>query len=303
MKTKTCKIQTIQKEFVEVEVLKSSTQHSFVKQVFALNISEEDIEPQPSSPLQEIIILNPDDQPTWESAKTLAPTPDPVIARPNIDDNFVINSTHLKMICENNFVGNLRADPHDHICEFLASWHGLTKGAIIQIFYHGLDKPTQAILDVTTGGIFLYKSPNQPFQFLDDKVLFELDWSNKLQMKPTQNFVAFVNGSDKLKKEMHEMRKNSNNREDNQASIKNMNDDTCPRSRIFMRLDHSRRLRAYELDSCHVARPMRNKERASWDLGTGSHKVLGKVIVGEFVRLVRLECRLGKRAEMVPGVY
>nr|GFB72174.1 hypothetical protein [Tanacetum cinerariifolium] len=45
-----------------------------------------------------------------------------------------------------------------------------------------------------------------------------------------------------------------------------------------MRLDHSRRLRALELDRCHVARPMRNKERASWDLGTGSHGVLGEVI-------------------------
>nr|GFB04966.1 hypothetical protein [Tanacetum cinerariifolium] len=26
------------------------------------------------------------------------------------------------------------------------------------------------------------------------------------------------------------------------------------------------------------ARPMRNKERVSWDLGTGSHGVLGEVI-------------------------
>ncbi|GJY26929.1 hypothetical protein Tco_0401655 [Tanacetum coccineum] len=74
--------------------------------------------------------------------------------------------------------------------------HGLTKGAIIQIFYHGLDNPTQRILDETTGGIFLYKSPNQAFQFLDDKVLFELDWSNKVQMKPTQKSVAFADGSD-----------------------------------------------------------------------------------------------------------
>ncbi|GJV56984.1 hypothetical protein Tco_1457989 [Tanacetum coccineum] len=39
--------------------------------------------------------------------------------------------------------------------------------------------------DVTGGGIFLYKSPNQAFQFPEEKVLFELDWSNKLQMKPT----------------------------------------------------------------------------------------------------------------------
>ncbi|GJX92436.1 hypothetical protein Tco_0345762 [Tanacetum coccineum] len=49
--------------------------------------------------------------------------------------------------------------------------HGLTKGDIIQIFYHGLDEPTQGILDVTAGGIFLYKTPNQAFQFLEDKAM------------------------------------------------------------------------------------------------------------------------------------
>ncbi|GJT32787.1 reverse transcriptase domain-containing protein, partial [Tanacetum coccineum] len=207
----------------------------------------------------------------WESAKTVAPTPNSAIIQLDVDDNFVINSTHLKMILENKFDGYLRADPHDHICEFLAicdmfkygetkseavkllifpyslsdkaktwfnelneesitSWdqmrkvfinrffppslfnrllleirsfsqlvceslidawlrlksmlrkchgHGLTKGAIIQIFYHGLDEPTQGILDITAGGIFLYKSPNQAFQFLEDKVLLNLDCLNE----------------------------------------------------------------------------------------------------------------------------
>ncbi|GKA68290.1 reverse transcriptase domain-containing protein [Tanacetum coccineum] len=193
----------------------------------------------------------------------VAPAPNSAIVQPNVDDNFVINSTHLKMILENKFDGIQRADPHDHIREFLAicnmfkygetqseavkllkfpyslfdkaktwfnelneesitSWeqmrkdfiniffppslfnlllleirnfsqnvcesltdawlrlknmlrkchgHGLTKGAIIQIFYHGLDEPTQGILDITAGGIFLYKTPNQAFKFLDDKAM------------------------------------------------------------------------------------------------------------------------------------
>nr|GEY53717.1 reverse transcriptase domain-containing protein [Tanacetum cinerariifolium] len=57
--------------------------------------------------------------------------------------------------------------------------HGLSKKAIIQIFYYGLDEPTQGILDVTAGGIFLYKTPNQAFQFLENKVLFNFDWSTK----------------------------------------------------------------------------------------------------------------------------
>nr|GFB10191.1 hypothetical protein [Tanacetum cinerariifolium] len=34
-----------------------------------------------------------------------------------------------------------------------------------------------------------------------------------------------------------------------------------------MRLDHSRRLRAYELDSCHMARPKGMKGFSMWDWG------------------------------------
>ncbi|GJW40532.1 hypothetical protein Tco_0066377 [Tanacetum coccineum] len=74
--------------------------------------------------------------------------------------------------------------------------HGLTKGVIIQIFYHCLDEPTQAILDVTAGGIFLYKSPNQAFQLLEDKVLFEHDWAIKSKNEHHQKSVSFADGSD-----------------------------------------------------------------------------------------------------------
>ncbi|GJZ81223.1 hypothetical protein Tco_0646217 [Tanacetum coccineum] len=77
------------------------------------NIPEEDVE-------HKQIILDPDDQPMWESAKTIALTPNSAIVQPNVDDNFVINSTHLNMIRENKFDGYLRADPHDYIREFLA---------------------------------------------------------------------------------------------------------------------------------------------------------------------------------------
>ncbi|GJR32607.1 hypothetical protein Tco_1108839 [Tanacetum coccineum] len=56
----------------------------------------------------------------WESARTIALTLNSAIVRPDVDDNFVINTTHLKMIREHKFDGYLRADPHDHIHEFLA---------------------------------------------------------------------------------------------------------------------------------------------------------------------------------------
>ncbi|GJZ21504.1 reverse transcriptase domain-containing protein [Tanacetum coccineum] len=264
-----------------IKSFKSSTQHPIVDDFVIINIPEEDVEPKQ-------IILDLDDQPMWESAKTVAPIPNSAIIQLDVDDNFVINSTHLNMIRENKFDGYLRADPHDHICEILAiynmfkygetqseavkllifhfslcdkaktwlnelnkesitSWeqmrkafinkffppslynrllfeirsfsqnvcesltdtwlrlknmlrkchgHCLTKGTIIQIFYHGLDEPTQGIFDETAGGIFLYKIPNQAFQLLEDK---------------------------SLKEEMHEMRKNYNNCGGDHAS---KNDDT-----------------------------------------------------------------------------
>nr|GEW93357.1 reverse transcriptase domain-containing protein [Tanacetum cinerariifolium] len=102
----------IQKEFVEIESLKSSTQHPFVNEFVVINIPEEDVESQE-------IIIDHDDQPMWESAKIVALTPNSAIVRPDVDDNFVISSTHLKMIWKNKFDAYPRAEPHDHISEFL----------------------------------------------------------------------------------------------------------------------------------------------------------------------------------------
>ncbi|GKE16083.1 reverse transcriptase domain-containing protein, partial [Tanacetum coccineum] len=311
--------------------IESSTQHSSVNDFVVINIPEEDVEPKQ-------IILDPDDQPMWESAKTVAPTPNSAIVQIDVDDNFVINSTHLKMILENKFDGYLRADPHDHIREFLAicnmfkygetqseadkllifpyslsdkaktwfnelneesitwweqmrrvfinkffppslfnrllleirnfsqlvceslteAWlrlknmlrkchgHGLTKGAIIQIFYHGLDELTQGILNMTAGGIFLYKTPNQAFQFLDDKVLFEHDWPIKFKNEHHQKYVYFAHRSNSnkdiyqlrkklkamdsqiisLNEELQDMREKYNKLINENASKNHLNDDT-----------------------------------------------------------------------------
>ncbi|GKE26833.1 reverse transcriptase domain-containing protein [Tanacetum coccineum] len=84
--------------------------------------------------------------------------------------------------------------------------HGLTKGAIIQIFYHGLDEPTQGILDITAGGIFLYKSPNQAFQFLEDKAM-----DSKIMS---------------LNKELQDIRNKYNALREGNASKNHLNDDT-----------------------------------------------------------------------------
>ncbi|GKD17932.1 hypothetical protein Tco_1207090, partial [Tanacetum coccineum] len=157
---------------------KSSTEHPIVNDFVVINIPEEDVEPKQ-------IILDPDDQPMWESAKT-----------------------------ENKFDGYLRADPHDHIREFLAICnmfrYGETQSEAVKllIFPFSLcdkaktwlsnlmkNEPTQAILDVTARGIFLYKSSNQAFQFLEDKVLFKIDWSLESKIKHNKKSVAFADGS------------------------------------------------------------------------------------------------------------
>nr|GEV41108.1 reverse transcriptase domain-containing protein [Tanacetum cinerariifolium] len=66
--------------------------------------------------------------------------------------------------------------------------HGLTKGIIIQIFYRGLDGPTQEILDA--GGIFLHNTPKEAFKILEDKVLLKLDFSDESQNSPNPKTIV-----------------------------------------------------------------------------------------------------------------
>ncbi|GJV00784.1 hypothetical protein Tco_1330054 [Tanacetum coccineum] len=116
---------------------------------------------------------------------------------------------------------------------------------IIQIFYHGLDDPTQGILDA--GGIFLYNTSNEAFKILEDKVLLKFNFSDdsQISLKPKTvvsasrsniktdhiilmekfDFLAGKINSEflKIRKELKEMR---DGRRDNHASQIYMNDDT-----------------------------------------------------------------------------
>ncbi|GKA58252.1 reverse transcriptase domain-containing protein [Tanacetum coccineum] len=69
--------------------------------------------------------------------------------------------------------------------EMLQNCHGhnLSKGNIIKIFYHGLSEITQEVLNAAAGGIFLYKTSNQAYQLLEDKVLLKLDWAKNQKTK------------------------------------------------------------------------------------------------------------------------
>ncbi|GJY19306.1 hypothetical protein Tco_0390797 [Tanacetum coccineum] len=83
-----------------------------------------------------------------------------------------------------------------HIKEMLKNCHGhnLSKGNIIKIFYHGLNEITQEVLNAAAGGIFLYKTPNQAYQLLEDKVSLKLDWAKNQKSKTSlKKTISFAN--------------------------------------------------------------------------------------------------------------
>ncbi|GJW55906.1 hypothetical protein Tco_0099991 [Tanacetum coccineum] len=70
----------------------------------------------------------------------------------------------------------------------------MSKGNILKIFYHGLSEIIQEVLNAAGGGIFLYKTLNQAYQLLEDKVLLKLDWAKNQKTKTNlKKTVAFAN--------------------------------------------------------------------------------------------------------------
>ncbi|GJV25177.1 hypothetical protein Tco_1377872 [Tanacetum coccineum] len=100
-------------------------------------------------------------------------------------------------------------------------------------------------MDITTGGIFLYKSLNQAFQFLEDKVFFEHDWPIKSKNEHHRKSVSFADGSDSntdnsrfmeklkamdsqiisLNKDLQDIRNKYNELREGNASENHLNDD------------------------------------------------------------------------------
>ncbi|GJR08804.1 hypothetical protein Tco_0791456 [Tanacetum coccineum] len=108
-----------------------------------------------------------DDKPMWAADHVVALTPGSAITILETANEFAIKG---------NFHG-----------------HNLSKGNIVKIFYHGLRKITQEVLNAAAGGIFLYKTPNQAYQLLEDKVLLKLDWAKNQESKPSlKKTAAFV---------------------------------------------------------------------------------------------------------------
>ncbi|GKA49656.1 hypothetical protein Tco_0742729 [Tanacetum coccineum] len=204
-----------------------------------------------------------DDEPMWAADRVVAPTPGSAITIPETANKFAIKDNHLTLIKGNQFdafsqhENESLTDAWLRMKEMLRNCHGhnLSKGNIIKIFYHGLNEITQEVLNAAACGIFLYKTPNQAYHLLEDKVLLKLDWAKNLKTKSFLNktvaFAAEGNNNfntDKIMARMDAMTmKMDAQYKDFQSRLKqlNLNNDDIPMSREeeskFMKTFHRTR--------------------------------------------------------------
>ncbi|GJV35901.1 hypothetical protein Tco_1408378 [Tanacetum coccineum] len=139
-----------------------------------------------------------DDEPMWAADRVVAPTPGSAITLPATANEFAIKALFDRLLGEiqafSQHENETLTDAWLRMKELLRNCHGhnLPNGNIIKIFYHGLSEATQEALNAAAGGIFLYKTPNQAYQLLEDKVLLKLDWAKNQKSKPLKRTVAFV---------------------------------------------------------------------------------------------------------------
>ncbi|KAJ9546639.1 hypothetical protein OSB04_019182 [Centaurea solstitialis] len=63
----------------------------------------------------------------------------------------------------------------------LLNWcpsHGLNKSEQVQTFYSGLNYSSRGTLDSSAGGVFMYKTPTQGYNLLEDMLIHNIDWKS-----------------------------------------------------------------------------------------------------------------------------
>ncbi|GJZ45993.1 reverse transcriptase domain-containing protein [Tanacetum coccineum] len=131
------------------------------------------------------------DEPMWVADHVVAPTLSFTITIPETANEFAIKALFDRLLREiqafSQHENESLTDAWLRMKEMLRNFHGhnLSNGNIIKIFYHGLSEITQEVLNAAAGGIFLYKTPNQAYQLLEDKVLLKLDWAKNQKTKPS----------------------------------------------------------------------------------------------------------------------
>ncbi|GJY36940.1 reverse transcriptase domain-containing protein [Tanacetum coccineum] len=157
-----------------------------------------------------------DDEPMWAADRAVAPTLGSAITIPETANEFAIKGNHLTLVKGNQFDGRTKIDPHKQIHEFLRICDMFkyrdTKNEVVRLMMFPLSltgeaktwldelnegtietKITQEVLKAAAGGIFLYKTPNQAYQLLKDKVLLKLDWAKNQKTKSSlKKTVAFA---------------------------------------------------------------------------------------------------------------
>ncbi|KAJ9553825.1 hypothetical protein OSB04_017870 [Centaurea solstitialis] len=56
--------------------------------------------------------------------------------------------------------------------------HGLNKSNQVQTFYSGLNYTSRGTLDSSAGGVFMYKTPTQRYNLLEDMLIHNIDWKS-----------------------------------------------------------------------------------------------------------------------------
>nr|GEU72740.1 reverse transcriptase domain-containing protein [Tanacetum cinerariifolium] len=140
-----------------------------------------------------------DDEPMWAADRVVALTPGSTITILETANEFAIKALFDRLLGEirsfSQHENESLTDAWLRMKEMLRNCHShnMSKGNIIKIFYHGLSEITQEVPNATAGGIFLYKTPNQAYQLLEDKVLLKLDWAKNQKTKSSlKKTVAFA---------------------------------------------------------------------------------------------------------------
>nr|GEV77407.1 reverse transcriptase domain-containing protein [Tanacetum cinerariifolium] len=137
-----------------------------------------------------------DDEPMWVVDHVVALTPSSAITILETANEFAIKGNHLTLVKGNQFDGRTKTDPHKRIHAFFGICDMFkyrdTKNEAVRLMMFPLSltgeaktwfKINQEVINATASGIFLYKTPNQAYQLLEDKVILKLDWVKKQKTK------------------------------------------------------------------------------------------------------------------------
>ncbi|GKD48093.1 hypothetical protein Tco_1277069 [Tanacetum coccineum] len=172
-----------------------------------------------------------DEETMWATDRVVTPTPGSAITIPKTTNEFAIKGNHLTLVKGNQYDGNAQKLP----------WSQSVQRQYHKIFYHSLNEINQEVLNAAARGIFFYKTLNQAYQLLEDKVLLKLDWAKNQKTKSSlKKTIAFAaegcsnSDTNKIMARMDAMTKKIDAQyKDFQSRSKqsNLDDDDIPMSR------------------------------------------------------------------------